>query len=76
MQDLFPKFHIQSIYETTLGANQHAKENQRLLWKAEKNEVPKMEDETLMITNDDCTVSLKPMQIRTFVVKLSPGKNF
>ncbi|XP_058798646.1 lysosomal alpha-mannosidase-like isoform X2 [Phymastichus coffea] len=73
INDLFPAFNVLSVLETSLGANRRAKDDGRLLWEAEQqDELPELDAEAPAVSRDTCTVSLKPMQIRTFLLKLSP----
>ncbi|XP_017876463.1 lysosomal alpha-mannosidase isoform X1 [Ceratina calcarata] len=78
IQDLFANFTIASIEETTLGANQWSKDMNRLIWKAETNEVlreDKNPSPPVEIKDGGVNVLLQPMEIRTFIVKLVPVKN-
>nr|CAD7590765.1 unnamed protein product [Timema genevievae] len=70
LQKLFSPFTIVSARETTLGANQWLKDLDRLVWQVESNEVfetfsekPKYQDNI-----DPMTITLTPMQIRTFIL--------
>jgi hypothetical protein len=58
----------------SLGANQLIGDVKRLVWRSDNSEVNPERDNTMVpITGDELSVTLKPMQIRTFVVK--PLKN-
>ncbi|KAM0728650.1 Lysosomal alpha-mannosidase [Formica fusca] len=73
IQNLFATFLIQSIKETTLGANQLLSENNRMKWELETNDVILDEEENVQpveIHNDGIKVLLKPMEIRTFILKV------
>lgn len=63
-----------SVLETTLGANQPQEEMERLQWKSIKNETSVVDDGIQKLSDDKVIINLKPMEIRTFLVKLSPGK--
>lgn len=72
-QDLFSAFSIQSIQETTLGANQLLSENNRLKWEPETNDIiPDKEGniQPVEIHDDIINILLKPMEIRTFILKV------
>ncbi|RZF46632.1 hypothetical protein LSTR_LSTR014959 [Laodelphax striatellus] len=69
LQDLFSAFKVVSAEETTLGANLLLKDLQRLKWKSQSNYIEKQglsDQQTLT----DFNVTLKPMQIRTFIVEV------
>lgn len=74
MQDLFSAFTVTSVHETTLGGNQWLQKKDRLKWTPEANEilenysVPPLESEK----KDGVNVLLQPMEIRTFIVELTP----
>ncbi|KAH0948863.1 hypothetical protein HN011_001273 [Eciton burchellii] len=73
IQDLFSTFSIESIKETTLGANQLRSENNPMKWKTETNDVIGDEQEyvqSVEIQDDVINVILKPMEIRTFILKV------
>jgi len=70
---LFSTFSIESIKETTLGANQLRSENNPMKWKTETNDVIGDEQEyvqSVEIQDDVINVILKPMEIRTFILKV------
>ena len=72
MQDLFSAFTVASVHETTLGGNQWLEEKDRLKWRPEANEILG-NDSVVPLQSEDkdgMNVLLKPMQIRTFIVKL------
>lgn len=76
-QDLFSAFIVTSVRETTLGGNQWLEENNRLKWNTEENDIFKTNYSSVPLyseNEDAISVELKPMQIRTFIVKLSPRK--
>uniref|UniRef100_A0A2M4DMV2 Alpha-mannosidase n=1 Tax=Anopheles darlingi TaxID=43151 RepID=A0A2M4DMV2_ANODA len=63
---------IESIHETTLGANQWKQDSKRLHFSFESNEIdPKKQVEQVrfMQSSTDFDIELQPMEIRTFVVK-------
>ncbi|XP_012222573.1 lysosomal alpha-mannosidase isoform X2 [Linepithema humile] len=73
IQDLFSTFSIESIKETTLGANQLLSENNPLKWQLETNNILQNEEESVQpveIHKDVTNVLLKPMEIRTFILKV------
>lgn len=74
-QDLFSTFSIQSIQETTLGANQLLSENNRMKWEPETNNIILNKEENIQpveIHDNIINVLLKPMEIRTFILKVDP----
>lgn len=74
-QDLFSTFSIQSIQETTLGANQLLSENNRMKWEPETNNITLNKEENIQpveIHDNIINVLLKPMEIRTFILKVDP----
>ncbi|XP_058798007.1 lysosomal alpha-mannosidase-like isoform X1 [Phymastichus coffea] len=69
---LFPDIDVFAT-EMTLGANQQIDNNVRLEWNAQNNEIPnagKQSDNTNM--RFIRRVIMKPMEIRTFVIRMSP----
>ncbi|CAL1684554.1 unnamed protein product [Lasius platythorax] len=75
IQDLFSTFSIQSIQETTLGANQLLSENNRMKWEPETNNITLNKEENIQpveIHDNIINVLLKPMEIRTFILKVDP----
>jgi lysosomal alpha-mannosidase len=74
LRHLFKDFQIEKVSEMSLGANQLIGDVKRLVWRSDNSEVNPERDNTMVpITGDELSVTLKPMQIRTFVVK--PLKN-
>ena len=76
-QNLFSPFKILSARETTLGANRWLKDVNRFEWKTESNEVDsslesdrKAEDATSQKEDEPITITMFPMQIRTFVIEI------
>lgn len=74
-QDLFTRFRIDSLKETTLDGNQWLSENIKLKWMAQENDFqdrdePTSTDETFI---DPKSIMLNPMQIRTFIAKITPN---
>lgn len=72
-QDLFSTFTIESIKETTLGANQLLSENNPLKWETETNDILHDREENMQpveVHDDVINVLLKPMEIRTFILTL------
>ncbi|XP_011872614.1 PREDICTED: lysosomal alpha-mannosidase isoform X2 [Vollenhovia emeryi] len=74
IQNLFSTFTIESIKETTLGANQLLSENKPMQWESETNDVMQNVEEasrqTVEIHDNVINVLLKPMEIRTFILKV------
>ncbi|XP_011176167.2 lysosomal alpha-mannosidase isoform X2 [Solenopsis invicta] len=73
IKDLFTTFSIVSIKETTLGGNQLLSENKPLKWQPEINEVENEEEnerQIVEINDDSILILLKPMEIRTFILKV------
>lgn len=76
-QKLFKPFRINSVKETTLGANQWSEESSRLKWLHESNQVIDGDEKNSVHqanpagASSDYQVVLHPMQIRTFVVDVS-----
>ncbi|XP_050428078.1 lysosomal alpha-mannosidase-like [Adelges cooleyi] len=72
IQDVFLNFHIISLKETTLGANQWLSENIRLSWKSDDKSTPSSDqiDKNTFTEIDPKHILLTPMQIRTFVAEI------
>ncbi|XP_051165377.1 lysosomal alpha-mannosidase-like [Leptopilina boulardi] len=73
IKKLFAAFIVTSVGETTLGGNQWLNKNNRLIWNSNENDNLENNQffEPLNFTSsDEIIVQLKPMQIRTFIVKL------
>ncbi|XP_018301818.1 lysosomal alpha-mannosidase isoform X1 [Mycetomoellerius zeteki] len=71
IQNLFSTFSIESIKETTLGANQLLSENKPMKWEPEMNDIIQNEEEsrqTVGVHDNVINVLLKPMEIRTFIL--------
>ncbi|XP_018049509.1 PREDICTED: lysosomal alpha-mannosidase-like [Atta colombica] len=71
IQNLFSTFSIESIKETTLGANQLLSENKPMKWEPEMNDIIQNEEESRQIVgvhDNVINVLLKPMEIRTFIL--------
>ncbi|KAH1004274.1 hypothetical protein HUJ04_004053 [Dendroctonus ponderosae] len=66
LQDLFTSFKVLSLRETTLGANQYLQDNNRIRFNVADAKSRKIVQE-----DDDFIVILEPMQIRTFILKVS-----
>ena len=73
---MFSAFTVTSVDETTLGGNDWIEENKRLKWTLEENDSEENNNSfNTMRSNkdtDDIIISLMPMQIRTFIVNISP----
>ena len=68
-QSLFNGFSITSAEETILGGNQFKKDSKRLVWRDSSG----TEQQNLSTANtvvDIENVTLQPMQIRTFILKV------
>ncbi|XP_050460750.1 lysosomal alpha-mannosidase isoform X2 [Cataglyphis hispanica] len=74
IQDLFSTFSIQSIKETTLGANQLLSENDPMKWEPETNDIILDKEENIqhVEVHGDMMIHvlLNPMEIRTFILKV------
>ena len=68
LQELFTLFTITELQETTLGANMLLEENVRLQWpgSAIDDKVSPSKKDV-----DDLAITLAPMQIRTFLAKIT-----
>lgn len=67
-------FSIVSVKETTLGANQLLSENKPMKWQPETNDIIQNEEESKQIvevSDNVINVVLKPMEIRTFILKVN-----
>lgn len=66
-------FTIESIKETTLGANQLLSENKRMKWEPETNDIMQNEEsrQIVEIYDNIINILLKPMEIRTFILKVN-----
>lgn len=75
-QDLFKTFTIVSVKETTLGGNQWFKDMNRLKWDAETNDILYSEEQYQPVEIKDGIINiiLKPMEIRTFILKIVPKR--
>jgi hypothetical protein len=75
-QDLFKPFSIMWAQETTLGGNEWLSESHRFEWQSESNDVDSTLEEDVhspLISEKDedaLTITLVPMQIRTFIVDI------
>ncbi|XP_001603702.3 lysosomal alpha-mannosidase isoform X1 [Nasonia vitripennis] len=81
LKEVFSGFTVQSVQETILGANQWMEDLQRLKWQPETNKVGDSEDSSsddssLLSGVDSTSITIRPMEIRTFVVKLAHGTKF
>ncbi|XP_012271344.1 lysosomal alpha-mannosidase isoform X1 [Orussus abietinus] len=70
--DILPWFTVTSVHETTLGANQWLEDEQRLKWESEANDAYRNDLNTnpQRVPEDGTTITLKPMEIRTFIVEI------
>lgn len=72
-QDLLADYTITSALETTLGANQWASDAHRLAWTAaDATDAPRANRAPLG-ANGKLAVTLQPMQIRSFIIQMSPN---
>lgn len=70
-QSLFNGFSITSTEETILGGNQFKKDSKRLVWTDDSNETPQQKlSRATTAAVDIENVTLHPMQIRTFIIKV------
>ncbi|XP_053988963.1 lysosomal alpha-mannosidase isoform X2 [Hylaeus volcanicus] len=75
IQDLFKTFTILSVEETTLGGNEWLEDTNRLKWEIETNDVLREKEnipQPVQTGEGVINVLLKPMEIRTFVIKTAP----
>lgn len=71
LQDVFSKFSISSVRETTLGANQWKEDLSRLKFYADPVPIPEHTTEPIKArSTDDMVIALNPMEIRTFVIEM------
>lgn len=72
-QDLFADFSITWAVETTLGANQWQSSSSRLPWMTAKRDQTELFQSKSIETdaNGKTTVQLVPMDIRTFIIRVS-----
>lgn len=76
LTNLFTTFEVTSLRETTLGGNQWLEDNQRLNFtSAYQSDGAYQEDFVNKELLEDSIVTLKPMQIRTFVIEVSAKTN-
>ncbi|XP_076239948.1 lysosomal alpha-mannosidase II [Calliopsis andreniformis] len=77
IKDLFSTFTILSIKETTLGGNQWMEEMDRMKWEAETNDILQANETAtpIEINEDAINILLKPMEIRTFILKTAPRED-
>lgn len=75
LKNIFTEFNIESIEETTLSANQFLKDAKRLCWKLEGAkdicDNSTAQDYVRSKSLDDLLVYLSPMNIRTFIAKVT-----
>ncbi|XP_053388235.1 lysosomal alpha-mannosidase-like isoform X2 [Mercenaria mercenaria] len=78
LQNLFIPFNIDSVEELTLGANLPMSKLDRLKWKTKENILTDKENMYIVKNRESLTgpldITLNPMEIRTFQVKLQSGK--
>ncbi|XP_049857125.1 lysosomal alpha-mannosidase-like isoform X1 [Schistocerca gregaria] len=74
LKDVFAPFSIKSARETTLGANQWLSDSKRLKWRVESNDIHRdtysRHSSSYYYDDDDLTITLNPMQIRTFIIEV------
>lgn len=68
---MFSAFDIINAQETSLGANQWAKDVKRMTWPSESNEIKNFNDDLPKEQDDALSVTLKPMEIRTFIIDVA-----
>ena len=84
LHDMFSSLKLSEVSELSLSANQLQSDVQRLKWQAGKSLSGNTTDEPVRLdqhpavmckgktcVNDDLTVSLNPMEIKTFLLKLA-----
>ncbi|XP_043267242.1 lysosomal alpha-mannosidase isoform X1 [Venturia canescens] len=75
IQDLFAPFTLLSIHETTLGGNQWIEDVNKLKWYPESNDIDRgffgNYTSPLSVNDFEINVVMKPMEIRTFVIKVA-----
>lgn len=72
LKSMFSAFDIVSAKETTLGANQWLDQVKRMTWPVESNEIKSGTDDRSVENGDDVlSVTLKPMEIRTYIVEVA-----
>ncbi|XP_031833177.1 lysosomal alpha-mannosidase II isoform X1 [Nomia melanderi] len=77
LRDVFTNYNIVTVEETSLGANQWKADMNRLKWQAETNDVLQSRDatsNTVQVEDDAINITLKPMEIRTFLITMLPRK--
>ncbi|ENN70995.1 hypothetical protein D910_06863 [Dendroctonus ponderosae] len=68
LSELFTTFNIISVRETTLSGNEWIDEARRMRFRSGNQ--PQVDDEQdQLLSDDEFEITLKPMQIRTFVIK-------
>lgn len=73
-QDLFAPFTVVAVRETTLGGNQWIEDLERLKWEMETNDILLNDNPTVppvVVEDDNVNVLMNPMDIRTFIIKVS-----
>lgn len=68
---MFKGFTIEEISETTLDGNMMKSDLRRLKWKSQDNDFDSNFDHQTPPINLTYLIKLKPMEIRTFIIKLS-----
>ncbi|GIY01663.1 lysosomal alpha-mannosidase, partial [Caerostris darwini] len=76
LKNLFTELNVVSLAETTLSANQFLKDARRLCWKIDGakdvcGNSTTQGQQKLSAVNDDLTVRLGPMEIRTFIAQVT-----
>ncbi len=68
---MFKDFTIDEISETTLDGNMMKSDLRRLKWKSQDNDFDSNFDHHTPPISLTSRIKLKPMEIRTFIIKLS-----
>jgi lysosomal alpha-mannosidase len=71
LKSMFSAFDIISAKETSLGANQWVENVKRMTWPVESNEIKNIPDDIPKKQDDDLSVTLKPMEIRTYIIDVA-----
>lgn len=72
LKSMFSAFDIISAKETSLGANQWVEQVKRMTWPIESNEINHTNNDDLSKEhNDVLSITLKPMEIRTYIIDVA-----
>ena len=73
LKDIFSAYQINTVKEVTLGANLDIEKLDRLEWNVNDNNIWTEVEEMEEIDLETLLIQLKPMQIRTFMINVTPG---